>query len=90
MLTRPRVADFQKLLQPQTVVAAIAVTAIAIPLVDSLRTLAATLPASPVPAATTRDLATALLGPYAAPFELSSVVLLAALVGAVYLAKGAE
>lgn len=90
MLTRPRVADFEKLLQPQTVVAGIAVTAIAVPLIDSLRTLAATLPATAAPAATTRDLATALLGPYAAPFELSSVVLLAALVGAVYLAKGAE
>ena len=36
------------------------------------------------------DLAFALMGPYAAPFEIASVVLLAALVGAVYLAREAE
>lgn len=89
MLTRPRVADFGALLQRQTVFAALAVAALAVPLLDALLRLAATLPAAGA-AASTRDLARALMGPYAAPFELASVVLLAALVGAVYLAREAE
>ena len=90
MLSRPKVAAFRSLLQPQTGLAAFVVVAVAYPLVSTLLTLAGTLPASSQPVATTRDLAYALLGPYAVPFELASVVLLAALVGAVYLAREAE
>ena len=90
MLSRPKVAAYSNLLQPQTVYAALAVLALAFPLVGSLSSLAATLPAATTHVATTRDLALALMGPYAAPFELSSIVLLAALVGAVYLAREAE
>ena len=90
MLTRPKVADFSSLLQRQTVYAAIAVVAVSVPLLDSITRLAATLPAATTLPASTRDLARALLGAYAAPFELASVVLLAALVGAVYLAREAE
>jgi len=90
MLTRPKVADYSALLQKQTAYAAVAVLAISVPLIDSLARLAATLPAAVSTPASTRVLARALMGPYAAPFELASVVLLAALVGAIYLAREAE
>jgi NADH-quinone oxidoreductase subunit J len=90
MLTRPKVSDFDALLQRQTFYAAVAVVAVSAPLLDALVRLAATLPADVVPAATTRVLARGLMGAYAAPFELASLVLLAALVGAIYLAKEAE
>jgi NADH-quinone oxidoreductase subunit J len=90
MLTRPKVADFDALLQRQTIYAATAVVAVSAPLFDALARLAATLPSDTAPAATTRVLARGLMGAYAAPFELASLVLLAALVGAIYLAKEAE
>lgn len=90
MLTRPQISDFRTLLQRQTAYAAAAVVAISVPLLDALVRLAQTLPASSTSAATTTDLARALMGPYAAPFEIASVVLLAALVGAIYLAREAE
>lgn len=90
MLTRPKAADYRRLLQRQTLFAAAAVLALLIPLLDAILRLAVTLPAKSAAAASTRDLAIALLGPYAVPFELASVVLLAALVGAVYLAREAE
>jgi NADH-quinone oxidoreductase subunit J len=90
MLTRPKVADYGALLQKQTVYAAVAVLAISVPLIDALVRLAATLPAAVTTPANTRVLARALMGTYAAPFELASVVLLAALVGAIYLAREAE
>lgn len=89
MLTRPEVAGFRKLLQPQTGFAVLTLAVLAVPLVGALRTLAATLPATAAAPAGTRALARALLGPYSAPFEIASVVLLAALVGAIYLAKEA-
>jgi NADH-quinone oxidoreductase subunit J len=90
MLTRPKVSDFRTLLQKQTAYAAVAVVAISAPMLDALVRLAATLPEAPVAAASTRDLARALMGTYAAPFELASIVLLAALVGAIFLAREAE
>jgi NADH-quinone oxidoreductase subunit J len=90
MLTRPQVADFSRLLQRQTAYAAVAVVAISVPLIDALARLAATLPTALVPPATTRVLAMGLMGAYTAPFELASVVLLAALVGAIFLAREAE
>jgi NADH-quinone oxidoreductase subunit J len=90
MLTRPRIADFRTLLQRQTALAAFAVVAISVPLLDALVRLAAGLAAGGAPAASTADLARALMGEYAIPFELASVVLLAALVGAIYLAREAE
>lgn len=89
MLTRPRVPDYRTLLQPQTAVATVAVAAVAFPLLDALLRLAASLPAASSSPASTRALARALMGAYGAPFELASVVLLAALVGAVYLAREA-
>jgi NADH-quinone oxidoreductase subunit J len=90
MLTRPQVADYPALLQKQTAFAAFAVLAISVPLIDALVRLAATLPAAVTTPANTRVLARALMGTYAAPFEIASVVLLAALVGAIYLAREAE
>jgi NADH-quinone oxidoreductase subunit J len=90
MLSRPRVAEYRSLLQPQTIYAAVTVVVLAVPLIGSLNSLAATLPVPSAHVATTRDLAIALMGTYSAPFELASVVLLAALVGAVYLAREAE
>jgi NADH-quinone oxidoreductase subunit J len=90
MLTRPEVSGFRRLLQPQTGFAIATIVALAVPMAGSLNTLAATLPTSPVAAAGTKALARALLGPYGAAFEIASVVLLAALVGAIYLAKEAE
>jgi NADH-quinone oxidoreductase subunit J len=90
MLTRPKVADFRTLLQRQTAYAAVAVVAISAPLLDALVRLSATLPGGHAAPASTRTLAIALMGPYAAPFEIASVVLLAALVGAIFLAREAE
>jgi NADH-quinone oxidoreductase subunit J len=90
MLTRPQIADFRGLLQRQTGLATVAVAAISVPLLDALVRLAGSLPAAGPAAATTADLARALMGEYAAPFELASMVLLAALVGAIYLAREAE
>jgi NADH-quinone oxidoreductase subunit J len=90
MLTRPKVADFHTLLQRQTAYAAVAVVAISAPLLDALVRLAATLPNAGAAPASTRTLALALMGAYAAPFEIASVVLLAALVGAIFLAREAE
>lgn len=90
MLTHPQAADFRSLLQRQTAFALVAVLAVSAPLLDSLVRLASTLPSATAPAATTGALARALMGAYAAPFELASVVLLAALVGAIYLAREAE
>ncbi len=90
MLTHPQVADFRSLLQRQTASALVAVLVVSAPLFDALVRLSATLPAATAPAATTRALARALMGAYAAPFELASIVLLAALVGAIYLAREAE
>jgi NADH-quinone oxidoreductase subunit J len=90
MLTRPQIADFRALLQRQTVFAAIAVAAVSVPMIDALVRLAGSLPAAGTTAATTSDLARALMGDYGVPFELASVVLLAALVGAIYLAREAE
>ncbi|HEY5506151.1 MAG TPA: NADH-quinone oxidoreductase subunit J, partial [Coriobacteriia bacterium] len=82
MLTRPKVADFRSLLQRQTAYAAVAVVAISAPLLDALVRLSATLPNAGAAPASTRTLAIALMSTYAAPFEIASVVLLAALVGA--------
>ncbi|HEY5468377.1 MAG TPA: NADH-quinone oxidoreductase subunit J [Coriobacteriia bacterium] len=90
MLTRPQIADFRTLLQRQTAFAAVAVVAISVPMLDALVRLASSLPAAGTSAASTSDLARALMGDYGAPFELASVVLLAALVGAIYLAREAE
>ena len=90
MLTRPKVADFSHLLQRQTVYAGVAMAALLVPLLDALVRLAGTLRAPGGKAATTSMLAKALMGAYAAPFEIASLVLLAALVGAIYLAREAE
>lgn len=90
MLTRPKVADFSHLLQRQTIYAGVAVVALFAPIADALVRLAGTLPAAGTTAASTRVLARALMGEYAAPFEIASLVLLAALVGAIYLAREAE
>jgi NADH:ubiquinone oxidoreductase subunit 6 (subunit J) len=45
---------------------------------------------APKPAPMTEDIAIALMGTHGAAFEISSLVLLAALIGAIYLAKEAD
>jgi NADH-quinone oxidoreductase subunit J len=89
MLTHVEVASLTGLLQPQSLLAAIAVAAFSFPLLQSLLDLAELLPRASAQAASTADLADALLTTYAAPFEISSAVLLAALVGALYLSREA-
>jgi NADH:ubiquinone oxidoreductase subunit 6 (subunit J) len=90
MLTRPQIADFRTLLQKQTAFAAVAVLAISVPMIDALVRLAGSLPAAGTVPASTADLARVLMGDFAVPFELASLVLLAALVGAIFLAREAE
>lgn len=90
MLMRPKASDFRGLLHAQTALSVIAAIFIAIPLVRAVVSVAHTLPVDRGPAATTRELAIALMGPQAVPFELASIVLLTALVGAIYLAREAE
>lgn len=90
MLTRPQIADFRTLLQKQTAFAAVAVLAISVPMIDALVRLAGSLPAAGTVPASTADLARVLMGDFAVPFELASLLLLAALVGAIFLAREAE
>ena len=90
MLTSTSVVAFDSLLQRQTWLALAVGVAFAIPLIDALRTLAAALPLAATAPGGTEELARALLTTYVAPFEISSAILLAALVGAIYLAREAS
>ncbi len=89
MLTRAHIGTYHDLLQRQSWLAAAVVAAFSVPLFETLSPLAGDVPAKIPAAATTGDFASALLTSQAAPFEIASVVLLAALVGAIYLAKEA-
>jgi NADH-quinone oxidoreductase subunit J len=90
MLTSTSVINYDSLLQRQTWLALIVGVAFAIPLIDSLNTLAKGLPAAATAPGGTEELARALLTTHVAPFEISSAILLAALVGAIYLAREAD
>jgi NADH-quinone oxidoreductase subunit J len=90
MLTRAQIGQYPDLLQKQSWLAGVVVLALAIPIFETINSMPADTTAKMVPAATTTQFATALLTAQAAPFEIASVVLLAALVGAIYLAKEAD
>lgn len=90
MLTSTSVVTFDSLLQRQTWLALVVGIAFAIPLIDSLGTLAQGLPVAAASPGGTEELARALLTTHVAPFEISSAILLAALVGAIYLAREAS
>lgn len=90
MLTSTSVVTFDNLLQRQTWLALLVGVAFAVPLIDSLNTLAKGLPAAAAAPGGTEQLARALLTTHVAPFEISSAILLAALVGAIYLAREAS
>ncbi len=89
MMTRVGVADWRALLQPQSKLAAAVVVVFGIGLLNALAGFVPAL-ASPKAPVTTRAIAELLLKEYAAPFEISSLILLAALIGAIYLAKEAR
>lgn len=89
MMTRVGVDRFDQLLQPQAGFAALVVVAFGGLLLTTLLG-ASTLFVHPAAAPSTPMLANALLTTYEAPFEISSLILLAALVGAIYLAKEAR
>lgn len=89
MMTRTGVERLEQLLQPQTRFAALVVAAFGAGLLSTLLGASA-LFAKSGPTSDTAAMATVLLEKYAAPFELSSIVLLAALIGAIYLAKEAR
>jgi NADH-quinone oxidoreductase subunit J len=87
MMTRAGVDRFDQLLQPQSRFAAGIVVVFGAGLLSTL-VGAASLFTGPASAPVdTKTLGTVLLARYAAPFELSSLILLAALIGAIYLAK---
>lgn len=93
MMTRVGVDTYAELLQPQTGWAGlmVAVFAIGLPvtapgLMPALSAITPILGSSKA-APDTAALAQVLLEQYAAPFEISSLILLAALIGAIYLAK---
>lgn len=90
MLTRTEVEDYRGLLQKQTGLAIVVGIALAIPLIDALVRLAGELPATAIAPGGTEALARALLTTHVAPFEISSGILLAALIGAIYLAREAR
>ena len=90
MLTSTSVVTFDNLLQRQTWLALVVGVAFAVPLIDSLGTLSRGLPVAAASPGSTEELARALLTTHVAPFEISSAILLAALVGAIYLAREAS
>jgi len=90
MLTSTSVVTYDSLLQRQTWLALLVGVAFALPLIDSLNTLAKGLPSAATSPGGTEQLARALLTTHVAPFEISSAILLAALVGAIYLAREAS
>lgn len=89
MMTRMSVPDWRALLQPQSGAAAVVVAVFGIGLLNALFGFvpALTAPQAPI---TTTTIASLLLNEYAAPFEISSLILLASLVGAIYLSKEAQ
>jgi NADH-quinone oxidoreductase subunit J len=89
MMTRVGVEDRRALLQPQSGLAAVVVAVFGVGLLTALLGFTPELSAAH-PAPSTPAIAGALLTRYAAPFEISSLILLAALIGAIYLAKEAR
>ena len=89
MMTRVGVDTWQQLLQPRVWSAALVVALIGVGLLNALVGFLPDLKA-PSAAITTAAIGTSLLERYAAPFEISSLILLAALIGAIYLAKEAR
>lgn len=89
MMTRTGVDRWDQLLAPQTRFAALVVLAFGAGLFATVAG-ATSLFMKTTPPADTARLAVVLLDRYAAPFEISSLVLLAALIGAIYLAKEAR
>jgi NADH-quinone oxidoreductase subunit J len=89
MMTRVGVDHWRQLLQRQSAGAAAVVVLFGIGLLNALLGFVPELGA-PQPGVSTPAIATLLLKEYAAPFEISSLVLLAALIGAIYLAKEAK
>ncbi len=89
MMTRVGVGDLRALMQPQSGWAGAVVVLFGIGLLNALLAFVPSLGAAEPPTTTT-SIAYALLTRYAAPFEISSLILLAALIGAIYLAKEAR
>jgi NADH-quinone oxidoreductase subunit J len=89
MMTRVGVETRAQLMQPRAWTAALVIALIGAGLLGALAGFAPLLRA-PVAAVTTPAIAEGLLGPYAAAFEISSLILLASLVGAIYLSKEAR
>lgn len=89
MMTRVGVSEWRQLLQPQAGFAAVVVAIFGAGLLNALFGFTPMLQAQRPPGST-EQLAHALLTRYVAPFELSSLILLAALIGAIYLAKEAR
>jgi NADH-quinone oxidoreductase subunit J len=90
MMTRERVDTYSELLQRQTWLAILVAIALSVPLVQASLPLTSDLPTPVAVPAGTSAIAEALLTTQAAPFEVASLVLLAALVGAIYLAREAD
>lgn len=88
MMTQVGVSDWRQLMQPRSWTAALVIAIIGAGLLNALAGIAPLLK-PPAAAPATAALATELLGRYAAAFEISSLILLASLIGAIYLAKEA-
>jgi NADH-quinone oxidoreductase subunit J len=86
MMTRVGVDRYDQLLQPQAGFAGLVVVAFGALLLTTLLGASA-LFGRQAAAASTPKIGSMLLTTYEAPFEISSLILLAALVGAIYLAK---
>lgn len=86
MMTRTGVEDWRDLIQPHAASVLAVVAFMGAGLLWALGQMIPLLTAAK-PAPATAEIAQVLLGPYVAPFEISSLVLLAALIGAIYLAK---
>jgi NADH-quinone oxidoreductase subunit J len=89
MMTRVGVETWRQLLQPQAAVAGVVVAVFGAGLITALLGFVPDIGAAQ-PAPSTPMIAQGLLGRYAAPFEISSLILLAALIGAIYLVKEAR
>jgi NADH-quinone oxidoreductase subunit J len=90
MLTRERVSSLGELLQRQGWLALGVVIALTAAVFQVLEPFAAGIRPSGAQAAGVGEIAAALLNAQAAPFEIASVVLLAALIGSIYLAREAD
>ncbi|TLM80478.1 MAG: NADH-quinone oxidoreductase subunit J [Actinobacteria bacterium] len=90
MMTRTSVPGWDQLLHRQRWAAPLVVGVFAVGVVRVIVAAARLMPAEPGPPRGTDALATHLFLTYAVPFELASLVLLGALIGAVYLAREAE